>query len=63
MTSAIEKGILFIAAAFLFKIAAAPLHMWSPDVYEGSPIRSTIFFAVIPKLALFTCDTYTMIVQ
>jgi NADH-quinone oxidoreductase subunit N len=54
MASAIEKGILFIAAAFLFKIAAAPLHMWSPDVYEGSPISSTIFFAVIPKLALFT---------
>jgi len=54
LSSAIEKAILFIAAAFLFKIAAAPLHMWSPDVYEGSPISSTIFFAVIPKLALFT---------
>jgi len=27
--------------------------MWSPDVYEGSPTSSTIFFAVIPKIALF----------
>lgn len=28
--------------------------MWAPDVYEGSPISSTIFFTVIPKIALFT---------
>jgi NADH-quinone oxidoreductase subunit N len=28
--------------------------MWSPDVYEGSPTSSTIFFAVIPKIALFS---------
>jgi len=27
--------------------------MWSPDVYEGSPISSTMFFAVVPKLAIF----------
>merc|ERR1711957_929136 len=26
---------------------------WSPDVYEGSPTSSTIFFAIMPKLALF----------
>jgi len=28
--------------------------MWSPDIYEGSPTSSTIFFAVIPKIALFS---------
>jgi len=28
--------------------------MWSPDVYEGSPVSSTIFFAVIPKIGLFS---------
>lgn len=54
LTSFVEKGLLAISAAFLFKIAAAPFHMWSPDVYEGSPTSSTIFFAVVPKLALFT---------
>lgn len=50
----IEKGLLFIFVAFLFKISAAPFHMWSPDVYEGSPLSSTLFFAIVPKLALFT---------
>jgi len=48
-----EKALLAISAAFFFKIAAAPFHMWSPDVYEGSPISSTIFFAIVPKIALF----------
>jgi len=28
--------------------------MWSPDVYEGSPISSTIFFAILPKIVLFS---------
>jgi NADH-quinone oxidoreductase subunit N len=50
----INIGLIFIAAAFFFKIAAAPLHMWSPDVYEGAPVSSTIFFAVIPKIAMFS---------
>ena len=45
--------ILFIATGLLFKLAAAPFHMWSPDVYEGSPTSSTILFAVVPKLAIF----------
>ena len=50
----LSKALFFISLAFFFKIAAAPLHMWSPDVYEGSPMSSTVFFAVIPKLALFS---------
>jgi NADH-quinone oxidoreductase subunit N len=53
LTAPVEKALIFIAAAFFFKIAAAPFHMWSPDVYEGSPTSSTIFFAVIPKIAIF----------
>ena len=54
LESSIIIGLVFIAAAFFFKIAAAPLHMWSPDVYEGAPVSSTIFFAVIPKIAMFS---------
>lgn len=54
VVDSIEIGLIFIAAAFFFKIAAAPLHMWSPDVYEGAPVSSTIFFAVIPKIAMFS---------
>ncbi len=34
-----------------YKVAAVPFHMWSPDVYEGSPTPVTTFFAIVPKLA------------
>lgn len=46
-------GILFLLVGLLFKVAAAPFHMWAPDVYQGSPITSTAFFAIVPKLAVF----------
>lgn len=36
---------------FLYKIAAAPMHAWSPDVYEGSPMPVVAFLSVVPKLA------------
>ena len=45
-------SMFFIASALFFKIAAAPYHMWSPDVYEGAPTSSTLFFALIPKIVL-----------
>ncbi|MBI3419747.1 MAG: NADH-quinone oxidoreductase subunit NuoN, partial [Proteobacteria bacterium] len=44
-------GLVFVLAAFAFKIAAAPFHMWAPDVYEGAPTPVTAFFAAAPKLA------------
>ncbi len=47
-------GILFVTITLLFKISAAPFHFWSPDVYEGSPLSTTIIFSIIPKLSLFT---------
>lgn len=42
---------MFIIVAILFKLAAAPFHMWAPDVYEGSPTIVTAFFAIVPKIA------------
>jgi NADH-quinone oxidoreductase subunit N len=51
--SGISIGILFVSIALLFKIAAAPFHMWSPDVYEGAPTPVTAFFSTVPKIALF----------
>lgn len=42
---------MFILVAILFKLAAAPFHMWAPDVYEGSPTIVTAFFAIVPKIA------------
>ncbi|MDH4027425.1 MAG: NADH-quinone oxidoreductase subunit N [Nitrospirota bacterium] len=46
-------GLLFIIAAFAFKVALAPFHMWAPDVYEGSPTSVTAFMSVGPKAAGF----------
>jgi len=46
-------GLLFIMAAFLFKVGAAPFHFWSPDVYDGAPSVVTGFMATIVKLGAF----------
>ena len=44
-------GLVFMLAGFAFKVSAAPFHMWTPDVYEGSPTPITAFFATAPKVA------------
>lgn len=44
-------GIIMVIIGLCFKIAAAPFHMWTPDVYEGSPTAVTAFFAIAPKVA------------
>lgn len=44
-------GTIFLILGFGFKIAAAPFHMWAPDVYEGAPIPVTAFISVGPKAA------------
>jgi NADH-quinone oxidoreductase subunit N len=44
-------GLVFLSAGLAFKVSAAPFHMWTPDVYEGSPTPVTLFFATAPKVA------------
>ncbi len=44
-------GLVFLIAGLAFKVSAAPFHMWTPDVYEGSPTPVTAFFATAPKVA------------
>ncbi len=44
-------GMVFMTVGMAFKISAAPFHMWTPDVYEGSPTPVTAFFASAPKMA------------
>ncbi|ATI41704.1 NADH-quinone oxidoreductase subunit N [Pacificitalea manganoxidans] len=44
-------GLVFLLAGLAFKVSAAPFHMWTPDVYEGSPTPITAFFATAPKVA------------
>lgn len=46
-------GIILIVCTLLFKLACAPFHFWSPDVYDGAPISSTLIFSVLAKLPLF----------
>lgn len=64
ITSAIATGqvnypaLLLIGAALMivgfgFKIASAPFHMWTPDVYEGAPTIVTGFMGTGPKVAVF----------
>ena len=47
-------AIVFIVVGLAFKISAVPFHMWTPDVYEGSPTSVTSFFALVPKIAALT---------
>nr|YP_010733805.1 NADH dehydrogenase subunit 2 [Gayralia brasiliensis]YP_010733834.1 NADH dehydrogenase subunit 2 [Monostroma nitidum]WEG93076.1 NADH dehydrogenase subunit 2 [Gayralia brasiliensis]WEG93105.1 NADH dehydrogenase subunit 2 [Monostroma nitidum] len=44
-------GLTCICISLLFKLAAVPFHMWAPDVYEGSPMDITAFFAISAKIA------------
>jgi len=44
-------GLVFILVGLAFKVSAVPFHMWTPDVYEGSPTSITAFFAIVPKIA------------
>jgi NADH-quinone oxidoreductase subunit N len=46
-------GLLFIVIGVAFKVAVAPFHFWSPDVYEGAPTLVTAFMATVVKTAGF----------
>lgn len=46
-------GGVFIVSGLAFKLAAAPFHMWTPDVYQGSPTSVTLIVGAAPKLAAF----------
>ncbi|MDF1645722.1 MAG: NADH-quinone oxidoreductase subunit NuoN [Legionellaceae bacterium] len=51
-----QQGLLIFSLVFLvvgtaFKLAAAPFHMWAPDVYDGAPSTTTLFISAAPKIA------------
>ena len=46
-------GLALLLIGFGFKIAAVPFHMWSPDVYQGSPSPITGFMAAVAKAGAF----------
>jgi NADH-quinone oxidoreductase subunit N len=57
--AAASTNLLFLAGTglllvgFLFKISAVPFHMWTPDVYQGTPTTLTAYFATASKAATF----------
>jgi NADH-ubiquinone oxidoreductase chain 2 len=52
MHSYVFYSLLLISVGFLFKIAAAPFHWWSPDVYDGVPTIVTTFIALMGKISI-----------
>ncbi|MBS1949691.1 MAG: NADH-ubiquinone oxidoreductase chain N [Cytophagales bacterium] len=47
-------GMLLMLVGVAFKISAAPFHLWTPDVYEGSPTPITTFMSTVVKIAAFS---------
>nr|YP_011014477.1 NADH dehydrogenase subunit 2 [Pallidohirschioporus biformis]WQA11130.1 NADH dehydrogenase subunit 2 [Pallidohirschioporus biformis] len=52
ITQGLTLGFVLIIIGFLFKIAAAPLHNWAPDVYDESPTIVTIWLTIMPKIGI-----------
>ncbi len=46
-------ALLLFSAGIFFKLSLAPFHIWTPDVYEGSPLPSTTYLATVGKVAMF----------
>ena len=63
ISQGLSLGLIIIFIGFLFKVAAAPLHNWSPDVYEDSPTIVTIWLTIMPKISIliFLLELYTHI--
>lgn len=55
-------GIVLVIIGLLFKIAAAPLHNWSPDVYDETPTIITIWLTIMPKISILILllEIYTL---
>ncbi|XGA08940.1 MAG: NADH-quinone oxidoreductase subunit N [Wolbachia endosymbiont of Xenopsylla cheopis] len=47
-------GVMLILLSICFKTSIAPFHLWTPDVYQGSPTIVTAFFAIAPKATFVT---------
>ena len=52
-TALVVVGTALLLVGFGFKVAAAPFHMWAPDVYEGAPTPITAYMAAAVKAAAF----------
>ncbi len=48
---ALTAIVILVLAGMGFKISSVPFHMWSPDVYQGTPTPVVAFFSIAPKAA------------
>ena len=48
----LSLGLVLIIIGYLFKVSAAPLHNWAPDVYDDSPTIVTIWLTIMPKISI-----------
>ncbi len=55
-------GVALLLTGFGFKVAAAPFHMWTPDVYQGAPTPVTAFMATGVKAAAFAALSRVLLV-
>lgn len=51
--SVLMAGYVMLIVGLLFKISAFPLHIWTPDIYQGSRTSAIAFVTNIPKIAVF----------
>jgi NADH-quinone oxidoreductase subunit N len=54
-------GTALLLVGLAFKVAAAPFHLWTPDVYEGAPMPITAFMSATVKTAAFAALSRVMI--
>jgi NADH-quinone oxidoreductase subunit N len=52
-TTLLIAGVALVSIGLLFKAAAVPFHVWTPDVYQGAPTPVTAFMAACTKVAAF----------
>lgn len=50
----VDVGKILLTVSLLFKLSAAPFHMWAPDVYEGAPTLITALLAIVPKIGVYS---------
>ena len=57
MSTLLVVALVMVLVAFGFKVAAAPFHLWAPDVYQGAPTPSAALIASASKLSGFVLFT------
>ncbi|MBO9533179.1 MAG: NADH-quinone oxidoreductase subunit N [Solirubrobacteraceae bacterium] len=58
----IYPGVALLIAGFGFKLSLAPLHQWTPDVYDGAPTAVTAFMSVATKTAALVVTARLLLV-